>query len=70
MSCCEKCWSDAGRMAHGFDSKVDIYNELLDERKDNPCTPREQAGQWWDEEKQCDTRIEANNMNTDEDSPK
>ena len=36
MSACEKCWSDS-RL--GSD-----YYRLLDERKEHPCTPEEQAG--------------------------
>lgn len=37
MSCCEKCWSDAG-------NRYKAYARILDERKDNPCTPEQQAG--------------------------
>jgi len=55
MSACEKCWNDAYNYGMGDQPKK--YRELLEERKDNPCTPREQAGQWWDEEKQCDSRL-------------
>ena len=33
------------------------YAELLESRKDNPCTPGQQAGQFWDEEKQVDKRF-------------
>lgn len=43
MSSCEKCWSDA----HGNGAYSDAatnYQRLLDERKDNPCTPEQQAG--------------------------
>lgn len=36
--------------------QAEHYHDLLEERKDNPCTPKEQAGQFWDEEKQCDSR--------------
>jgi len=57
MSACEKCWGDAymlsmrnGRAQH------ENYSRLLEERKDNPCSPKDQAGQFWDEEKQCDKR--------------
>ena len=35
--------------------QVDIYRELLEDRKDSPCSPEEQAGQWWDGEK--DSRL-------------
>lgn len=59
MSSCEKCWGDAylrARLSHR--DQTDCYYELLEERKGNPCTPKEKAGQWWDEEKQCDSRVE------------
>lgn len=36
MSACEKCWADS---SNGAD-----YTRLLNERKDHPCTPEEQAG--------------------------
>jgi hypothetical protein len=51
---CEKCWADA--FDFGQSDQAENYRRLLKERKDHPCTPKEQAGQWWDEEKQCDTR--------------
>ena len=58
MASCEKCWDDAGtRSRECGKSKVECYNELLVERKDNPCTQKEQAGQVWDEEKQIDRRM-------------
>lgn len=42
MSDCEKCWSDAHlRDPHNVTAK---YNELIDERRSNPCTPEQQAG--------------------------
>ena len=46
MSACEKCWSDAGRRAYSDTSKTksEHYMDLLEERKDNPCTPDEQRG--------------------------
>lgn len=57
MAACEKCWGDAYyRHITTGKSQSDCYKELLREREHNPCTPREQAGQWWDEEKQCDRR--------------
>ena len=59
MPGCEKCWNDAGmRSRETGKNKVECYHELLIERKDNQCTPKEQAGQFWDEEKQCGSRIE------------
>jgi len=42
---CEKCWGDAYmRMQMNGRPQYDNYRELLEERKDNPCTPEEQAG--------------------------
>ena len=61
MASCEKCWSEAtGR--HRFDtskSRAEHYMDVLKENEasNNPCTPKEQAGQFWDEENQCDTRL-------------
>ena len=59
MSSCEKCWYDAYRRARSDYSKTQAehYHDLLKEREQNPCTPQQQAGQFWDEEKQCDIRI-------------
>lgn len=61
MAACEKCWEDARRIhfrqPRRGEELYDVYKRLLDERKDNPCTPREQAGQFWDEEKQIDKRL-------------
>ncbi len=48
MSACEKCWKDAHLYA-GL-SVTDEYQRLINERKDNPCTPEEQAG---DDAKEC-----------------
>ena len=57
MPGCEKCWRDAQHRALGQGrSTTECYAELLESRKDNPCTPKEQAGDYWDEEKQCDVR--------------
>lgn len=36
--------------------KLECYHELLEERKDHPCSSKQQAGQFWNEEKQCDNR--------------
>lgn len=38
MSVCEKCWAAAG-------GNMERYTQLLNERKDNPCTPGQQTGQ-------------------------
>ncbi len=58
MSSCEKCWGDAfmRMMDSPMKSQSEHYHDLLAERKDSPCAPKEQAGDWWDEEKQCDSR--------------
>lgn len=42
MSACEKCWRDAHRGPQ-FDV-ADEYRRLIEERRDHPCTPEEQAG--------------------------
>lgn len=42
MPSCEKCWADAHRGPQY--SVAEEYSRLLEERKDNPCTPEEQAG--------------------------
>lgn len=61
MASCEKCWGDAYlRSRSTGKSQAECYYELLAERKDNPCTEKEQAGQWWDEEKQIDKRFVSN----------
>ena len=58
MASCEKCWDDAGIRSRFIGKrKVECYHDLLEERKNNPCSLREQAGQFWDEENQCDRRI-------------
>ena len=49
MSACEKCWADAAReyavRRGAWDSQADVYRRLLDERRDNPCTPEQQRGE-------------------------
>ncbi len=59
MSSCEKCWGDAFRryVAHPMRSQAEHYRYLLEERNDNPCAPKEQAGQFWNEKNQCDSRL-------------
>ena len=41
---CEKCWADAYMRSFGSGkSQTECYMELLEERKDNPCTEKEQG---------------------------
>ena len=57
MFACEKCWADAYlRSRYTGKSQAGCYQELLIERENNPCSEREQAGQFWDAEKQIDRR--------------
>lgn len=46
MPMCEKCWSDAyyREMANTGKSQPEHYQDLIAERKDNPCTSEQQAG--------------------------
>ena len=55
---CEKCWGDAWLRAYTSIGKTqsECYRELLRERKNTPCTPQEQAGQFWDGGRQRDSR--------------
>lgn len=58
MAVCEKCWGDAyGRAFATGKSQYDCYLELLKERENNPCTPEQQAGDYWNEELQKDSRF-------------
>lgn len=42
---CEKCWRDAGlRAIVCGGSQSDHYEDILEERKDRPCTKEEQEG--------------------------
>ena len=46
MASCEKCWSDAyTRSRCTGKSHAECYSELLIERKDNPCSAEQQAGE-------------------------
>ena len=51
MTACEKCLADS--------RDVEDYRRLLEERKDNPCTPEEQCGEmhsmieWKDGSRHC-----------------
>jgi hypothetical protein len=54
---CEKCWGDAYlRSRLSFKSQAECYTDLLKERINNPCTPEEQAGEYWDENTKSDKR--------------
>ena len=45
MASCEKCWADAYTRAFGTGkTQTEAYQELIEERKDDHCTPEEQAG--------------------------
>ena len=46
MASCEKCWGDAYMRTHTNPMKdqAEHYQDLINERKENPCTPEEQAG--------------------------
>jgi hypothetical protein len=41
VSTCEKCWDDAHR---GVRDPAVEYARLMDERREHPCSPEEQAG--------------------------
>jgi len=51
MSACEKCWGDAfmREMEEPNKSQAEHYRDLLKERKDNPCSKKEQKGQFYKE---------------------
>jgi len=45
MASGEKCWNDAfTRSRWSGKDQADCYHDLIEERKDNPCTPEDQAG--------------------------
>jgi hypothetical protein len=57
VSACEKCWEDAYLIMRSTGVSQEIaYERLLADRKDNPCTPKEQAGQFWDDTLKMDRR--------------
>lgn len=57
MAACEKCWNDAYLRAYTKHiSQAECYREILKERDDNPCSKKDQAGQFWDATKQQDKR--------------
>ena len=44
-------------------SQSECYRKLLIERAANPCSPEEQAGEWWDEETKSDRRMNNEHLN-------
>ena len=59
MAMCEKCWGEAYfRSLYSGKSQADCYHDVLKEveERGDICTPKEQAGQFWDDEKEIDTR--------------
>jgi hypothetical protein len=52
MPACEKCWDDAFRrtLTDSNKSQADHYADLLKEREHNPCSPRQQSGEYRDDE--------------------
>ena len=63
MASCEKCWNDAYLQSFGTGkSQGEVYYEILEKRKNNPCSEKEQAGQFWDQEKQIDKRYDNENI--------
>jgi len=55
---CEKCWNDAFSRSYGGGelTQSDWYGILLADRKDQPCAPKDQAGEWWNEQLGIDER--------------
>jgi len=59
MSACEKCWDEAySMMRYTGRPQYECYQHILKLKNERGevCTQREQAGQFWDEEKQEDIR--------------
>jgi hypothetical protein len=49
MAACEKCWGDAYmRSMWNGKSQAQNYQDLLQERKDNPCSKEQQTGEFID----------------------
>lgn len=60
MAGCEKCWARAYLMTYeNGKSQAENYSDLIKEanRSGVKCTPKEQAGEFWDEKLQIDTRL-------------
>jgi hypothetical protein len=60
---CLKCWRACaagpdGHYPHGYESQAEAYAALLAEKRRSgaECSPREQAQEYWDEERGVDTR--------------
>lgn len=61
MPSCEKCYAEARTraMCEGGDVTEHYYRVMKEaEESGQPCTPREKAGQWSDEERQCDSCLD------------
>ncbi len=57
MPSCEKCWEDAYLISKETGkSQIWAYDELILKRRKSPCSAKQQAGQFWDEEKKIDLR--------------
>ncbi len=58
---CRKCWNEAylRTCTDPWKSQVKHYCDIIDEKEESGkiCTPEEQAGEYWDEEKQIDSRL-------------
>ena len=54
MPMCEACWSEAYRQAiMGTTSQTEHFQKIVEKCEH---TPKEKAGQWWDEKNQRDER--------------
>jgi hypothetical protein len=59
MTACEQCWDDAylqTRLGLGGGDRVAVYRRLVGGQDTHPCTPEQQAGQFWDTGRQADIR--------------
>ena len=56
MSSCERCWADAHKGGPYADVAAN-YARLMGERKDNPCTPEQQAGEFAEECPKCKRKV-------------
>ena len=50
---CRKCWNEAylRTFTNPWKSQAEHYSEILEEKAGKICIPKEQAGEYWDEEK-------------------